>query len=181
MSNSQLNELKSGIKNGTEVTLKLSSNVVGDSNDENNFSLKLLLTNTQVSRLRKTFGNGSSAKIKLLQTQLQKIGRSGGLFGRLLGLLLKTGLPLIGNVLKPLAKRVLMPLRLTATASATDAAIHKKMFRSGFTTLIISNKELNDIIKIVKSLEGSGLFIKGISKAVKNEQKGGFFGMLLDT
>ena len=169
MSNSQLNELKSGIKNGTEVTLKLSSNVVGDSNDENNFSL------------RKTFGNGSSAKIKLLQTQLHKIGRSGGLFGRLLGLLLKTGLPLIGNVLKPLAKRVLMPLRLTATASATDAAIHKKMFRSGFTTLIISNKELNDIIKIVKSLEGSGLFIKGISKAVKNEQKGGFFGMLLDT
>ena len=65
MSNSQLNELKSGIKDGTEVTLKLSSNIVGDSNDENNFKHKLLLTNTQVSRLDKTFGTNSSANIKL--------------------------------------------------------------------------------------------------------------------
>ena len=65
MFNSQLNELKSGIKNGTEVTLKLSSNIVGDSNDENNFQHKLLLTNTQVSRIDKSFGNNSSANIKL--------------------------------------------------------------------------------------------------------------------
>ena len=65
MSNSQLNELKSGIKDGTEVTLKLSSNIVGDSNDENNFKHKLLLTNTQVSRLDKTFGTNSPANIKL--------------------------------------------------------------------------------------------------------------------
>ena len=65
LSNSQLNKLKSGIKNGTEVTLKLSSNVVGDSNDENNFPNKLILTNTQVLRLRKAFANSSSANIKL--------------------------------------------------------------------------------------------------------------------
>ena len=72
---------------------------------------------------------------------MHKIGQSGGFLGRLLGPLLKTGLPLIGNVLKPLAKSVLIPLGLTAAASATDAAIHKKMFESGITTWIISNEE----------------------------------------
>ena len=134
MSNSQLNKLKSGIKNGTEVTLKLSSNVVGDSNDENNFPQKFLLTNTQVLRLRKAFANNSSANMKLSKTQLHKIGQPGGLLGRLLGPFPKTGLPLMKNVLKPLAKSVLIPLGLTAAASATDAAIHMKMFGSGTTT-----------------------------------------------
>ena len=65
MSNSQLYKLKSGIKNGTEVALKLSSNVVSDSNDEIIFPNKLLLTNTQLSRRRKSFANGSSSNIKL--------------------------------------------------------------------------------------------------------------------
>ena len=78
MSNSQLNESKSRIKYGTEVTLKLSSNVAADSNDENNFSHKLLLTNTQVSKLRKAFENDSSANIKLSKIQWHKIGQSGG-------------------------------------------------------------------------------------------------------
>ena len=106
MSNSQLNKLKSGIKNNTEVTLKIPSNVVGDSNDENNFPHKFLLSNTQVSKLRKAFANNFSANIKLSKSQLHKIGQSGGFLGRLLGPLLKTGLPLIGDVLKPLAKSV---------------------------------------------------------------------------
>ena len=109
--------------------------------------------------------------------------QSGGVLGRLLGLLLKTGLPLMKNVLNPLSKSILIPLGLTA-ASATDAAIHKKMLGSGFTTLIISNEEINDIIKTLKSLEESGLLIKGISETIKNEakeQKGGFLGMLLGT
>ena len=111
---------------------------------------------------------------------MPKIEQSGGFLDRLLGPLLKTGLPLIGNVLKPLAKSVLILLGLTAAASATDAAIHKKMFGSGFTTLIVSNEEINDI----KSLEESGLLIKGISERIKNEakeQKGGFLGILLST
>ena len=99
--NSQINKLKSGIKNNTEVTLKISSNVIGDSNDENNFPRKLLLTNTQVSRLCKAFANNSSANIKLSKTQLHKMGYSGGVLGRLLGPLLKTRLSLIGNVIKP--------------------------------------------------------------------------------
>ena len=83
MSNLQLNELKSEIRNGTEVTLRISSNVVGDSNDEHNFSHKLLLTNTQVSKLRKAFANGSSAKTKLTKTQLHTIRQSRGFLGRL--------------------------------------------------------------------------------------------------
>ena len=127
LSNSKLNKLKSGIKNGTEVTVNLSSNVVDDSNDENNFLHNLLLTNTKVLRLRKAFANGLLANIKLSKTQLHKVGWSVGFLGRLLGPLLKTGLLLIANVLKPLAKKVLIPLGLTAAASATDAAIHKKM------------------------------------------------------
>ena len=184
LSNSKLNKLKSRIKNGTEVTLKISSNVADDFNDGNNFLHKLLLTNTQVSKLRKAFANNSSANIKLSKTQLHKIGQSGRFLGRLLGPLLKTRLSLIGNVLKPLAESVLIPLGLTAAASATDAGIHKNMFGSGMTTLIISNEKMNDIIKIVKSLEESGLLIEGVSEATKNEaqeQKGGFLGMLMGT
>ena len=89
MSNSQLNKLKFGIKNGTEVTLKLSKNVVGDSNDENNFPQKLLLTNTQVLRLRKAFANDLSANIKFSNTQLHKRETSGGFSVTLLERLLK--------------------------------------------------------------------------------------------
>ena len=81
---------------------------------------------------------------------------------RPLGPLLKPGLPLMKNILKPLAKSVLIPLGLTAVALATDAAIYKKMFGSGTTTLIISNKEMNDILKIIKSFEESGLLIKRV-------------------
>ena len=107
--------------------------------------------------------------------------QSGGSLSRLLGPLLKTGLPLMGNVLKPLNRSVLIPLGLTAAESAIDAAIHKKMFGSGNTTLIISNEEMNDVMKIIKSLEESGILIKSISETIKNEakeQKEGFLGML---
>ena len=75
------------------------------------------------------------------------------------------------NLLKPLRKNVLIPLGLTAAASATDAALHKKMFGSGVTTFINSNEEMNDIIKIVKSLQESGLLIKGISETIKKKAK----------
>ena len=115
--------------------------------------------------------NNFLANIKLSKTQLNKIVQSGEFLGRLLGPLLKTKLSLIGNVLKPLAKSVLIPLRLTAAASATDAAIHKKMFGSGFTTLIISNEEMNDFMKTVKSLEESQLLIKGVNETKEMKQK----------
>ena len=93
--------------------------------------------------------------------------------------ILKAWLHLIENVPKPLAKSVLIPLGLTAAESATDAAIHKKMFGSGRlsdlatrnTTLIISNEEMNDIMKIIKSLEESGILIKDVSETIKNKAK----------
>ena len=119
LSNSQLNKLKSAIKDETEVVLRLSSNMIG--HNETNFSHKLLLTNTQVSNLRKAFANHLSADIELSKTRLSKMMQSVGFLGRLLGPLLKTGLPLIKNVINPLAKSVLIPLGLTAAASAADA------------------------------------------------------------
>ena len=102
LSNSQLNKLKSAIKNETRVALILSSNMVGD--DETNFPHTLLLTKRQVENLRKVFANKSPADIKLSKTQLTKMIQSGGFFSRLLGPLLKRGLILIKNVIKPLAK-----------------------------------------------------------------------------
>ena len=107
LSNSQLNKFKSAIKNETEVVLRLSSNMIGD--NEAGFPYKLLLANRQVLNLRKAFANNSSANIKLSKTLLSKMIQSGFL-STLLGPLLKTGLPLISNIIKPLAKSVLIPL-----------------------------------------------------------------------
>ena len=181
--NSQPNKVKSAIKNENKVVLRLSSNMIGDS--KTNFPYKLLLTNRQVSNLRKAFANHLSTDIKLSKTQLSKMIQSGGFSGRLLGSLLKRGLPLIKNVIKPLAKSVLIPLGLTAAASVADAGIHNKILGSGnMATLIISNDEVGNIIKIIKSLEDSGLLVKGGTETVQNEvkeQKGGFLSVLLDT
>ena len=145
LSNSQLNKLKSPIKNETGVAIRLSSNIVGNSDGETNFPHKLLLTNRQVVNLRKTFADNSSTDTKLSKTQISKMIQSGGFLGRLLGPLLKTGLPIITNVINPLAKSVLIPLRLTAAVSAAYAGIHKKNLGSGSTTLIILNDEKKDI------------------------------------
>ena len=135
-------------------------NAAGDSNDANNFLHKLLLTNAQVLKLRKFFANNSSTNT---------LGQSGVFLGRLLGPLLN-GLSLIGNALKEIAKIILIPIGLAA-ASATDAATHKKMFGSGKTKLIISNEEMNDVMKIVNSLERSSLLVKGINETVKYDEK----------
>ena len=98
LSNSQLNKLKSAIKNENDVVIRLSPNMIGDSNDKTNFPHELLLTDRQVSSIRKAFSNNSSVDIKFSKTQLSKMIQSGGFLGRLLGPLLKTGLPLISNV-----------------------------------------------------------------------------------
>ena len=124
LSNSQLNKFKSAIKNETEVVLRLSSNMIGD--NETNFPRKLLLTNRQVANLHKAFANYLSTYIKLSKTHLSKMIQSGGFLGRVLGPLLKTGLPLIKNMIKPLAKSVLIPLELTAVASAAKQEYIKK-------------------------------------------------------
>ena len=93
-----------------------------NSDDETNFSHELLLTNEQVANLRKAFANNLSVNIKLSKTQLQ----SGGFLDRILGSVLKTGLPLLKNVIKPSDKSVLISLGLTAGVSAEDVGIHKK-------------------------------------------------------
>ena len=173
LSNSQLNKLKSSIKNEIDVVLRISSNMVGNSNDNTNFPNELLLTNRQVANIRKAFAKNTSIDIKLSKIQLSKMIQSGGFLGKLLGPLLKTGLPLMKSVIKPLAKSVLIPLGLTAAASAADAGIHKKILRSGHnnTTLIISNNEMGDILKIVKSLEDSGVLLEDVSETIQHEAK----------
>ena len=145
--------------------------MIGD--NETNFPHQLLLTNRQVANIRKAFANNSSADIKLSKTQLSKMIQSGGFLGRLLGPLLKTGFPLIKNVIKALAESVLIPLGLTAAASAAYAGIHKKILGLGHnnTTLIISNDKIGDINKIGKYLEDSGLLLKGVTETVQNEVK----------
>ena len=153
--------------------------MVGD--DETNFPHKLLSTNRQVENLCKTFAKKSLTDVKLSKTQLSKMIQSGQLLGRLLSSLLKTGLPLIKNDIRPLAKSILIPLGLIAAASAADAGIHKKILVSGryhssssapkTTILIISNDKMKYLIEIVKSLVHSGLLLKGVSETIQNEAK----------
>ena len=145
LSNSQLNKLKSAIKNGTDVALRLSSHKIGNWNDQTNFPHKLLLTNRQVANIRKAFAKHILTDIKLSKAQLTKMQKGGFLW--FLAPLLKSGLPLLKSVIKPLGM-----LDLTAAASATDAAINKKILGSGnHTTLIISSDDMQDLLKIVKS------------------------------
>ena len=134
--------------------------------DEANFPHKLLLTNKQVANLRQAFANYLSADIKLSKIQISKMIQSGRFLGRLLGPLLKTGSPLIKKVIKALAKSVLITLGLTVAASAADAGIYKNIVGSGkrpiestlhIATLITSNDEIEDIIKMVKFLDDSSL------------------------
>ena len=176
LSKSQLNKLNSAIKNETDMILRLSPNMLGNSDDEANFPHKLLLTNRQVANLRKPFANHTPTDIQLSKAQLTKMQKGG--FLRFLAPLLKSGLSLLKSVIKPLSM-------LGLTAAATDAAINKKILGSGnHTTLIISNDDMQDLLKIVKSLEDSGLLLDGITETVKNEvkgQKGGFISMLLGT
>ena len=178
LSNSQVKKLKSAIKNETDVILRLSSSMIGSSDDEANFPHKLLLTNRQVANIRKAFAIHISTNIKLSKAQLTKMQKGG--FLRFLAPLLNSVLPLLKFVIKPLSM-----LGLTAAASATDAAINKKILGSvNHTTLIISNDDMQDLLKIVKSLEDSGVLLDRITETVKyevKEQKGGFLSMLLGT
>ena len=139
LSNSQLNKLKSSIKNETDIDLRISSNMVSNSNDNTNFPHALLLTKRQAANIRKAFAKNTS-------------------LGKLAGPLMKVAMPL--------AKNVLAPLGISAAMSAIDGSIKKEMPGAGTTTLIISNDEMDDILKIVKSLEDSGLSLKGVSETI---------------
>ena len=139
-----------------------------------------MLTNRQVANIRKAFANHSSIDIKLSKTQLSKMIQSGGFLGNLLG---KLAGPLM-KVAMALAKNVLAPLRLSTAMSAIEGSTKKKDAWFWRTTLIISNDEMGDILKIVKSLGNSGVLLKGVSETIQHkakEQRGGFLGMLLGT
>ena len=168
------------MKSKTKVVLRLLSNMIGNSDDKINFQHELSLTNRQAANLREAFANNSSSDIKVSKNQLSNTLQSEGFLGRRIDPLLKPGLPLMKNLMKPLAKSVLIPIGLSAASPAADSEIHKKILRSGTTTLIISNDETEDIIDIVKSLEDSGLLLKGVSETIQNEtkeQKVGFLSM----
>ena len=148
--------------------------------DGNDLPHELLLTRRQKAKLRNAFNDNMSTDVTLSKTQISKLILSGEFLGSLLR---KLAGPLM-KVAAPLAKNTLASLGITAATSAIDAGIQKKIHDSGTTTLIISNKEMNDKMKIVQALEDSNILLKRVTKTTKNEikeQKGGFLSMLLGT
>ena len=127
LSSSQFNKFKSAINNETEVILRLSSNIISNFHDKINFPPELLLTDRQATNLCKAFVNYLSTDVMLSKTNLSKMIKSGGFLDRILGILLKTRLPLMENIVKLIAKIVLIQLGLTLAASSGDAGIHKKI------------------------------------------------------
>ena len=176
LTNIQLNKLKKAVKNNEGTTLRLGVKNV----NKNDLPHKLLLITRQNTKLRNAVNNNMATDIKLSKAQMKKIIQSGGFLGKLLG---KLAGPLM-KVAMPLAKKVLVPLGLTAAMPAIDGSIQKKIHGSGVTTLIIANEDMNEIIKIIEALENSGILLKGVAKTIENdtkEQKGGFLSMLLGT
>ena len=137
----------------------------------------MLITTRQNTKLRNAINNNSETDIKLSKAQIKKLIQSGGFLDKLLS---KLAGPLM-KVALPLAKNVLAPLDLTAAMSAIGGSIQKKIHGSG-VKLIIEQEDMNDIMKIIKALETSGILLKGVSKTIENEtkeQKRGFLSMLL--
>ena len=171
----QMKKLKTADKKKTGATLRISLKML----DGNDLLNELLLTTGQKAKLRNAFNNNMSTDLILPKAQISKIIQSGGF----LASLSKLAGPLM-KVAVPLAKNILTPLKIAAAASAIDAGIQKKIHGSGATTLIISNKEINCIMKIVQAFEDSNILSKGVTKTIKietKEQKGGFLSMWLGT
>ena len=120
LSDTQLKKLKTAVKNKTGAALRMNLKMF----PEDDLPHELFSTTRQKTKLRNAFNNNRSTDLKLSKAQISKIIQPGGFPGRLLGPLLKTGIPLIKNVIKPLAKSFLIPLGLTTAASAADAGIH---------------------------------------------------------
>ena len=174
-SNSQLNKLKSAVKGNEGTTFRMNARMF----DGNNLPHELFLTQRKISKSRNNIKNNMSTDIKLSKAEISKIIQSGGFLGKLLSPLLKIGLPLLKSVIKPLDL-----LGLTAASSAIDAGVQKKIYGSRTITLLISNEEMNDIMKTVEALKDSGILLNGVTKTIKNEtkeQKGGFLSMLIGT
>ena len=144
LTDTQLKKLKAAVKNKTGATLRMSLKML----DGNDLPHELLLTTRQKTKLRNAFNNNMSTDLKLSKAQISKIIKSGGFLGSLLS---KLAGPLM-KVAIPLAKNVLAPLGITVAASVIDAGIEKKIHVSETTTLIITNKEMNDIMKVVQGI-----------------------------
>ena len=158
LTNVQVNKLKKAVKSNEGATLRLG--IKNFNKDE--LPHKLLLTIRQNTKLRNAINNNLATDIKLSKTQIKKIIQSGRFLGKLLS---KLAGPLM-KVAMPLAKNVLPPLGLTAAMSAIDGSIQKKMRGEGIK-LIIEQKDMNDIMKIIEALENSGILLKGVKKQLK--------------
>ena len=170
LTNVQLSKLKKAVKSNEGATLRLG--IKNFNKDETPH--ELLLITRQNTKLRNCINNNSAIDIKLSKAQIKKIIQSGDFSGKLLSKM---------KVAMPLAKNVLAPLGLTAAMSAIDGSIQKKIHGSG-VELIIEEEDMQDVIKIIKELENSGILLKGVSKTIENEikeQRGGFLSMLLGT
>ena len=173
LTDTQLKKLKTTVKSKTGMTLRMSLKMI-DRNDQRH---ELFVTTRQKTNLRNAFNNSLSTDLKLTTAQISEIIQSG------VSLLTKLG----GSSMKvavPLAKNILVQLGITATTSATDTEIQNKLHGSGTTTLIISNKEINDIMKIVQALNDCNILLKGVTNTVEKEakeKKGGFLSILLGT
>ena len=182
MSNLLLNKLKSAIKKGTKVTLSLSSNFIRSSNDKTNFPNKLLLTDTQVSKIRKAFANGSSANIKLSKIQLPKIVELGGFMISAFDIInlinpFKT-LPKIINKADELSKKVILSDTIkTVNTSENIIKASKNLLKVPGTGITLTNNEIKDIMKVIKSLENRGILLKGTTRKITS-QEGGFLSFL---
>ena len=156
--------------------------MISNTANEVNFLHKSVLTNGKIPSLCKTFTYNLSANMKLSTTHFSKKIHVGEFPGINIGTLMKAGLPLIKNIIKPLAKSLPVPLRLTAAAPPPDASFLQIILVSRTTPLTISNKEKEDIKKIIRYFEEFDLLIHYVSKRIKNEtseEKGGFLGTLL--
>ena len=173
--NVQLNKLKKSVKSNEGATLRL-----GIKNfNKNELPHELILTTRQNTKLRNAINNNLATDIKLSKAQIKKLIHSGGFLGKLLS---KLAGPLM-KVALPLAKNVLAPLGLTAAMSAIGGSIQKKIYGLG-VKLIIEQKDMNDIMKIIKASENSGILLKGVTKTIENEtkeQRRGILGILLGT
>ena len=160
LTDTQLKILKTVVKNKTGTTLRMSLKMF----DGKDLPHELLLTTRQKTRLRNTFNNNMSTDLKVSRAEIFKIIQSAGFLGSFLS---KLAGPLM-KVAVPLAKNSLAPLGNTTGAPVIDAGIQKKIYGSGTTILIISNKNTNGIIKAVQVLEDSNILFKGVTEKIKN-------------
>ena len=188
LSNLQLNKLKSAIKNGTKVTLNLSSNLIGSSNDETNFPHKLLLTNTQVTKIRKAFANGSSANIKFSKNQLSKRIKSRRFVVNFLDLLNPDKSLLfkpdevfkeIVNEADKLSKKVTVNDIIKIAADSKNVIKEFKNASDNFlgTGVTLTDNEMKYIIKVIKSLENRAILLEGTTRKIAG-QEGGFLNFI---